>query len=401
MKAGTVTMLTTPSRTSDQTASAPSSAHTGRMAAAAPVVIVAGAIAPYTNRLYDALAARGNLELCVMVCVGVEPQRKWAMPVASRYVLKVLPGIRRHVSDLRNIYLNPSVIWELARRRPRAIFIGSFSPTMILAGLYALATRTPFGIMTDGSLEMDPGQWSRVHRWVRRLLVPRATVGIGSSANSGRLLAHYGLAPERIHLMPIVPPWPSPAAVPGYDDRPYDVLFCGALEDERKGAGFFIEVVEEAARRGRRLSVRVAGDGPLLEAMEARFADAGVTARFDGFVQPELLPAVYASAKCFLFPSRGDPWGLVANEAVQCGTPVIGSPHAVSSRELVERFEAGACCPLEVPLWVLTLTAILDDRARWNHHHDARTRAEHWLSLDNAVDALGHAIESATTVKQA
>lgn len=392
-------MLTTPT-TSDATTGAAkvvgTSEHTTR-----PVVIVAGAIAPYTNRLYESYGARGERNLHVLVCVDVEPQRKWAMPVASRYALKVLPGLRRHISDLRNIYFNPTVVLELIRARPSAIFIGSFSPTMLLAGFYALATRTPLGIMTDGSVEMDPGRWSRIHRAVRRILIPRAVVGIGSSANSGRLLAHYGLAPERIYLMPIVPPWPAPPAVTGYDDRPFDVLFCGALEDRRKGAGFFTDVVIEAARRGRRLAVRVAGDGPLREGMEARLADAGIAARFDGFVQPDRLPDVYASAKCFLFPSRGDPWGLVANEAVQCGTPVIGSPHAVSSDELVTRFEAGAMVPLDVAHWVVTLLDILDDRERWTRHHEARLRAANWLSLDNAVDALGRAIDTASSGRRA
>ncbi len=398
-KAKSSSMLTTPA-SSDVTTSAVKAVATSQHATG-PVVIVAGAIAPYTNRLYESYGARGERSLQVLVCVDVEPQRKWAMPVASRYALKVLPGVRRHISDLRNIYFNPTVVLELIRSRPSAIFIGSFSPTMLLAGFYALATRTPLGIMTDGSVEMDPGRWSRIHRVVRRMLIPRAAVGIGSSANSGRLLAQYGLPAERIYLMPIVPPWPAPTAVAGYDDRPFDVLFCGAVEDSRKGAGFFTDVVIEAARRGRPLAVRVAGDGPLREGMEARFADAGIAAHFDGFVQPHHLPEVYASAKCFLFPSRGDPWGLVANEAVQCGTPVIGSPHAVSSDEFVKRFDAGASIPLDVAQWVVTLLDILDDRERWIRHHEARLRAAGWLSLDNAVDAMGRAIDAASSGRRA
>ena len=122
-----------------------------------PVVIVAGAIAPYTNRVYEAYGAREIRELRVLVCVDVEPQRKWAMPVATRYFLKIMPGLRRHISDLRNIYFNPTVLLELAKAKPSAILVGSFSPTMVLAGLYAIVTRTPFGVMTDGSFDMDPG----------------------------------------------------------------------------------------------------------------------------------------------------------------------------------------------------------------------------------------------------
>src|SRR3712207_8898759 len=38
---------------------------------------------------------------------------------------------------------------------------------------------------------------------------------------------------------------------------------------------------------------------------------------------------------------RSDPWGLVANEALQCGTPIIVSPHARAAHELVAPFGAG------------------------------------------------------------
>ena len=43
------------------------------------------------------------------------------------------------------------------------------------------------------------------------------------------------------------------------------------------------------------------------------------------------------------------PRGPMPGEAI--GTPVVGSPHAVSSIELVERYKAGLVLPLEVETW--------------------------------------------------
>ncbi len=43
------------------------------------------------------------------------------------------------------------------------------------------------------------------------------------------------------------------------------------------------------------------------------------------FEQLRTLPAYYALAGCFVLPSTVDPWGLVVNEAMACGLPVIVS----------------------------------------------------------------------------
>ena len=356
-----------------------------------PIVIVAGAIAPYTNRLYNAVGEQTGCDLRVLVCTGVEPQRQWQMPVAGNYRLEVLRGLRLHRSDLRNIYINPTVLWRLANIRPRAILIGGFSPTMMLAAAYARLTGTPLGVMTDGSVEMDPGQWSQMHRWMRQAVIPHAAVGIGASDNSIRLLQSYGLPAGRDVVVPIASPWPMPDTVPGFDERPFDVLFCGALEEQRKGAAFFADVLIAAREAGRTLRARIAGDGPLRGEITDRLAAAGIPAHFDGYVQPAHLPEIYASSKLFLFPSRGDPWGLVANEAMQCGTPVIGSSFAVSSGELVEAYRAGCKLELDAGTWSSTILELLADRARWTEMHEGRERARERLSLKASVDRLSDA----------
>ena len=312
------------------------------------LVVVCGAIAPYSNRLFDAIAKSHELNLHVLACAALEPHRQWAVRPGKNYRLKVLRGLRLHY-NLNHLYFNPSILWELAKIRPDAIMVGAFSPTMLLGAIFAFLTKTPLGISTDGSLAMDPGGTSPIHRWIRRVIVPKATFGIGASEASLMLLNEYGLGRKCCDIVPLVSAWDAPASVPNFHERPYDVLFCGRL-DERKGASFFVDVLVACKLRGQPLRARVVGDGPLREALKARCLSAGVIGVFEGHLQPEQLPAVYTSAKLLLFPSRGDAWGLVVNEATLCGTPVICSPHAVSSVELVERYGVGEMLPLKVDL---------------------------------------------------
>ena len=58
--------------------------------------------------------------------------------------------------------------------------------------------------------------------------------------------------------------------------------------------------------------------------------------QFVGFAQREQLAAYYALAEGFVFPTHSDVWGLVVNEAMACGLPIISSGAAGCTTDLVE-----------------------------------------------------------------
>jgi len=60
------------------------------------------------------------------------------------------------------------------------------------------------------------------------------------------------------------------------------------------------------------------------------------TIQFLGFMHREELPAAYALADGLIFPTHSDPWGLVVNEAMACGLPVIATNVAGCASDLVE-----------------------------------------------------------------
>ncbi len=66
----------------------------------------------------------------------------------------------------------------------------------------------------------------------------------------------------------------------------------------------------------------VIGDGPAAAGLRARFPDA----IFLGNRSHADLPAFYAAADVFVFPSRTDTFGLVLIEALACGLPVAAFP---------------------------------------------------------------------------
>jgi len=57
---------------------------------------------------------------------------------------------------------------------------------------------------------------------------------------------------------------------------------------------------------------------------------------FPGFQQIEELPRFYAQAGCFVHPALEEPWGLVINEAMACGLPILSGSNVGAAEELVD-----------------------------------------------------------------
>ena len=64
-----------------------------------------------------------------------------------------------------------------------------------------------------------------------------------------------------------------------------------------------------------------------------------------------------------LFPTQGDTWGVVANEACAAGLPVLVSPQAGVAGELVRDGENGRVLALDVDTWAAAAAAILSDES--------------------------------------
>lgn len=83
---------------------------------------------------------------------------------------------------------------------------------------------------------------------------------------------------------------------------------------------------------------------------------------FPGFVPHHLLPALYAQALCFVFPSLYEGFGLPPLEAAAVGTPVVAA-HVSSIPEVMGQ-AARYCNPEYVPGLVSAVRQLLDEPAR-------------------------------------
>lgn len=112
-----------------------------------------------------------------------------------------------------------------------------------------------------------------------------------------------------------------------------DVVFLYVAKlIERKGPRLLIETM---ARLGSKGTLVMVGSGPLESELKQKARELGLSVRWEGFVNQMSLPLYYAAADVFVLPSRIEPWGLVVNEAMACGTPCIVSDRVASGADLI------------------------------------------------------------------
>jgi glycosyltransferase involved in cell wall biosynthesis len=112
--------------------------------------------------------------------------------------------------------------------------------------------------------------------------------------------------------------------------KPY--FFCCARFVEKKNLALLIEAFAQyrAQTRLPPWDLVIAGDGPLFSAILRRVSELALAphVRLLGRKGYDELPALYGAAGAFVFPSLSDEWGLVVNEAMAAGLPVLVSKTA-------------------------------------------------------------------------
>ncbi len=113
-------------------------------------------------------------------------------------------------------------------------------------------------------------------------------------------------------------------------------LYVGRLAAE-KNLDALIDAYLTYRNAGGGWPLVLVGDGPERDALKQKADQARWAAdiHFAGHRSSAELPRYYAFAGCFVLPSTREPWGLVVNEAMACGLPVVVSSLCGCADDLV------------------------------------------------------------------
>lgn len=157
------------------------------------------------------------------------------------------------------------------------------------------------------------------------------------------------------------------AASIAWEARPF--VFVGR-HVPKKNIAFLLEAYARyragTGDTGRRL--RLCGSGPLEAVIRDKAAALGIADHVDilGAMPPEEVMPELARGLCLLLPSVEEQWGLVVNEAVLLGIPVIASRQVGAVDSLVSSWRNGFVLDeRDVESWAQAMLALGSDRALW------------------------------------
>lgn len=314
------------------------------------VALLTNFIPPYRLPIYETLE-RNVGQLLVLISTRMEANRSW-QPDFGTLNVHVQKGITRTrtwnhpkgFSETLYTHFPLDTVPVLRRFRPDVVISGEFGFRTISAAAYRLLFRGSRLIVWGTLSERTEESRGPVREMLRRILTHVADAIVVNGHSGARYLSRFGVDPRRIFLVFTTTDVQAFAHLPAERSGPsaYRMLYSGRLV-ERKYVLPFLRVLSRwvNAHPERNIEFWLAGDGDQRPQIEREPFPENLKLKFWGDLPYQKLPEIYSQAGVLVFPTMADEWGLVVNEAMAAGVPVMGSVHAQAVEELVEDGETG------------------------------------------------------------
>lgn len=328
---------------------------------------------PYRADMIRAWASENpGLRISVFYTDADDQGRGWSVAPIDEGVaearLPIIASFRKYGKLNRRL-------WAMVRAHD-VVMIGGFEQaSYLVAALFARILGKPVILLFDG---FSPARFGTEPRPILALkrLTARLSNGFFANGTVGRryLTEEIGVAPTA----PIRNQFLSHAPAPieqarqrlagtskdgvrrrlgiAAGDRPV-LMSCGYLI-ARKRIDLVIAAIARLPEPERPLLL-IVGGGPLADALKAQAARVGVESHFAGFQQADALSEYYFAADALVLASSDDPWGLVVNEAMSAGLPVIASDACGAALDMIESANGFVFATGDVDSLAIALRALL------------------------------------------
>lgn len=291
------------------------------------VGVVSVVPSPYQRDLFAALAERAEIKLRVWYLEAASPDSPWPEEPLAPYEA-ILPGFWFSIGTAR-CHVNRGLGDVLK------------SQVVLLNTLISFTAQRLMRLHLRGRPWIFWGERLGPRRaaWHRALTAPlhraSAIAGIGTLARRD----YESRFPEPRHFdipycCDLNPFLDAPRLDRASDEVAF--LFCGQMI-ARKGVDLLLEAFANLVARGVSARLLLVGREAELPALLATLPLAACAQiEYAGFQPPEKLPDFFARADVFVLPSRYDGWGVVVNQALGAGLPIICSDAVGAAHDLVE-----------------------------------------------------------------
>lgn len=257
-----------------------------------------------------------------------------------------------HIDNFKLVYLNDGdldehkVNWRILRHLrgsyDHIIIAAYYMPTEMLALLYLKFMRTPYLFESDGGMiTYSESEW---RRRFKNFMISGAQGYLSPSAGTDEYLTYYKADPFKIHRYPFTSLKENDlVARPLTIDEKLKLRSSMGIKEKRMvlAVGQFIprkgfDLLMRAAKdMDKDIGFYIVGGVPTEDYLRMQSEWQLSNVHFEGFKTKEQLSLFFRAADLFVLPTREDIWGLVINEAMAYGLPVITTKKCVAGCELL------------------------------------------------------------------
>jgi glycosyltransferase involved in cell wall biosynthesis len=319
------------------------------------LVLITEIIAPYRIPVFNELAKRPEVDLHVIFLSETDPiLRQWQVYKQEiKFHYDVLPSWRQRFGR-HSLLLNRGIRSILRRLKPDVMIAGGYNyPACWSAAYWAQANQVPFLLWTESTAHDHRHNYLLVE-WMKKRFLDLCAAFLVPGQSSLNYLKQLGVSENRISSAPNAVDTAlfsnfaeaarrnSSAVHARYHLPAKYFLFVGRLIKE-KGVFDLLDAYSPFDPEIRRnIGLVFVGDGSARQSLIEQAAQIKPgTIQVLGFLPREELAQIYGLAEAFIFPTHSDPWGLVVNEAMACGLPVVATGAAGCVLDLLVNEENG------------------------------------------------------------
>lgn len=314
------------------------------------VLFITNLPSPYRVDFFNELGKSVNLTVCYERRSSSERNKEWVNKNKRNYQEIFISA--KKVGVDKSIGLG--LVRELKRDEYDYLIVTGFSsPSVIILILYCQLHKIPYIMEDDGGLYNINGE---KHRWIKYQLLKKVKAYFTTTDENIKALIRLGVNEEIIYKYPF-------SSVKNIDIE--EGIIKRANQDEIKSN---LQVDEEKVILAIGQFIQRKGFDILLKAFKNMPSNYGLyfvggeptskylelvsrlhlnNVHFVGFKSKEDLKNYYSIADVFVLPTREDIWGLVVNEALAAGLPVITTDKCGAGLELIKNGENGYLVKVE------------------------------------------------------
>ena len=308
---------------------------------------------PYILGLLSQIAEQSTFRVDIGF-LGVNLSQSWDLPTEGVGAFLMPQGIWRTVRMLaRKLSTECYTVMHLA---------GWGHPILIVAMLLGWYYRVPVFLESDTPIPFGTPLWKRlfkriVYPFIFR--IPKTVLPAGT--RQALYFRQYGVPSRKIRLAQmtvdvtrIIQLSDQSRILKGKDKLRFEFglaenqtvfIFVGRLESY-KGIEDLLGAFGELSREMPNIALLIVGDGSQREKVAAA-SIRNPTIRYLGRLESEEVVRAYNAADVAVLPASFEPWGLVVNEAMASGLPVIVSDRVGCADDLVKVRRTGLIFPAE------------------------------------------------------